>query len=51
MSPAEVDIQISAQINGWPEEDAKQVARRMSAGGVTPMGARHLLAANARVWQ
>jgi hypothetical protein len=46
LSGAVADIVVSARINGWPEEEAREIARRMLAAGITPWGARQLFAAS-----
>jgi hypothetical protein len=51
LSGALGDIQTTLRINGWCEADAKQIARRMLAAGVTAWGARVMFAESTRVRQ
>ena len=51
LSGAVADIVVSARINGWPEEEAREIARRMLAAGITPWGARQLFAEAGRMRQ
>jgi hypothetical protein len=44
LTGAVADIVVTARINGWPEEEAREIARHMLAAGVTAAQARQLFA-------